>query len=176
MEKSPKSIGATYGVYLGAIMILLTALAYAFSLDLFTKWWFGILSFLVLLVVSILAVRNAKKHKISYFSFKNAFTAYFVTVFVGMLIATVFSILLFTVIDPEAAEVVAEKTMEASRAMMENFGAPEASIDEALAEMQNNNQFSVGNQLKRFVYSLGFYLIIGLIIALIFKERNPEKV
>ena len=176
MEKSPKSIGATYGVYLGVFMILLTVLAYAFSLELFTKWWYGIFSFLVLLVVSILAVRNAKKHKISYFSFKNAFTTYFITVFVGMLIATAFSILLFTVIDTEAAQVVNEKTIEASRSMMERFGAPEAEINKALAEMESNNQFSVGNQLKRFVYSLGFYLVIGLIIALIFKERNPDKV
>jgi hypothetical protein len=176
MDKTTKSTGITYGIYLAVFLILMTTLAYAFDLSLFTKWWYGIISLIVLLTISVLGVKKAKDlHTGSHFSFKNAFTAYFLIVLIGNLVATLFSILLFAVIDTEAANTVTELTMETSRAMMERFGAPEASINEAMAEMQNNNQFSVGNQLTRFVFSLGFYLLIGLIVALIFREKDPHK-
>lgn len=176
MEKSIKSTGTTYGIYLGVFLILITTLAYSFDLSLFTKWWFGIFSFLILIVISVVGVRKAKKiHTGPYFSFKNAFTTYFLIILIGTLLATLYSILLFSFIDTEAAKTVTELTVETSRAMMEKFGAPEASINEALAEMENNNQFSVMNQLKKFVFGLGFYLIIGLIIALIMREKDPNK-
>ncbi len=175
MENSLKSIGTKYGVYLGIALILMTVIAYAFNLALFTKWWFGIISFLLLIVISIMAVRDAKKQTSTYFSFKNAFTTFFITILIGSLLATLFSILLFSFIDPEAATAVTELTVEATREMMLNFGTPQAAIDEALADMQADNQFSVLNQLKKFIYSLGFYLIIGLIIALIFREKDPTK-
>ena len=175
MENPSKSVGTKYGVYLGIALILMTVIAYALNLALFTKWWFGIISFLLLIAISIMAVREAKKLTSTYFSFKNAFTTFFITVLVGNLLATLFSILLFSFIDPEAAIAVTDLTVDASREMMESFGAPQASIDEALAEMQTENQFSVLNQLKKFIYSLGFYLIIGLIIALIFREKDPTK-
>ena len=175
MENSTKKIGINYGVILGVVIILMTVLAYVFDLALFTKWWFGIISFLLMLVISIMAVSKAKKNSSGIFSFKNAFTAYFLTVFIGTLLATIFSILLFSIIDPEAAEVVNDLTVDASREMMESFGAPEAEVDKALAEMGEDNQFSIMNQLKRFVFSLGFYLILGLIIALIFRQKDPNK-
>ncbi|MFD0975214.1 DUF4199 domain-containing protein [Salinimicrobium gaetbulicola] len=176
MEKSIKSTGTSFGIYLGVFLILITTLAYSFDLSLFTKWWFGIFSFVILLVISIIGVRKAKKiYSGPYFSFKNAFTTYFLIILVGTLLATLFSILLFSFVDTEAAQTVTELTIETSREMMEKFGAPEASINEALAELENDNQFSVLNQLKKFVFGLGFYLIIGLIIALIFKEKDPNK-
>ena len=176
MKNSPKSIGLSYGLYLGIFLILLSTVAYAFNLALLTKWWYGIIGLVVLLTISVLGVRKAKK-EISgdYFSFKNAYTTYFLIVLIGTLMATLYSILLFVVIDPEAAETVTELTMEAPRNMMEGFGAPEASIDEALAGMENNNQFTVKNQLKNFAIGLGFYLVVGLIVALIFREKDPNK-
>lgn len=176
MEKSIKSTGTTYGIYLGVFLILITTLAYSFDLSLFTKWWFGISSFLILIVISVVGVKKAKNiYTGPYFSFKNAFTTYFLIILLGTLLATLFSIFLFSFVDTEAAKTVTELTVETTRAMMEKFGAPEASINEALAEMENNNQFSVINQLKKFVFGLGFYLIIGLIIALIMREKDPNK-
>jgi len=175
MEKSIKTVVLPYGIYLGLGLSLLTVLAYVFNLALFTKWWFGIIGLLILLIIAILAVNKAKPLYSAHFSFKVAFTAYFIPVLLGTLIATLVSILLFNIIDPIAAQVVTEKTVEATRQMMEKFGAPEADINAALTEMENENQFSALNQLKRFVFSLAFYSVIGLIVALIFKEKNPHN-
>ena len=175
MENSTKKIGINYGVIIGVILILMYVLAYAFNLSLFTKWWFGIITLLIMLVVSIMAVSKAKKNCAGIFSFKSAFTAYFLAVFIGTLLATIFSILLFSIIDTEAAETLNEMTVEASREMMEGLGAPEAEVDKAIATMGEEDQFSIVNQLKKFIYGLGFYLVIGLIIALIFRQKDPNK-
>lgn len=173
MEKPIKSVAVTYGIYLGIILSLLTVVAYAVDLSLFTKWWFGILSILILIVVSIVAIKTAKKQTSELFIFKNAFTTYFITILVGTLISTVMSILVFNFIDPEAAETVKELTIDTTRQMMENFGAAESDINEALVKMEQDDQFSIVNQLKRFVFSLAFLSLIGLILALIFREKEP---
>ncbi len=175
MEKPIKSIASTYGIYLGIILSLFTVIAYAIDLTLFTKWWFGILSILILIVVSIIAIRATKKQVSEVYTFKNAFTTYFITILIGTLISTVVSILIFNFIDPEAADTVKELTIDATRGMMEKFGAAESDINEALVKMEEDDQFSMINQLKRFVFSLAFLSVIGLIIALIFREKDPSK-
>jgi len=173
MEKPIKSVASTYGIYLGIILSLFTVIAYAVDLSLFTKWWFGILSIVILIVVSIVAVKAAKKQVSELFTFKMAFTSYFITILIGTLISAVVSILIFNFIDPEAAETVKELTIDVTRQMMENFGAAESDINEALVKMEEDDQFSIVNQLKRFVFSLAFLSLIGLIIALIFREKEP---
>ena len=70
MEKPIKSVASTYGIYLGIILSLFTVIAYAVDLSLFTKWWFGILSIVILIVVSIVAVKAAKKQVSELFTFK----------------------------------------------------------------------------------------------------------
>lgn len=175
MEKPVKSIGVTYGVILGIILILFTAVAYAFDLSLLTQWWFGLASFLILLIIGVIAVAKAKKKQTGYYPFKDAFTTFFLTILIGTFLVTAFSIVVFSIFDPEAAKDVTEITIEASRQMMEKFGATEASINEAMAKMEEENQFSITNQLTRFISGLAFYSVLGLIVALIFREKDPTK-
>jgi uncharacterized membrane protein len=175
MDKTIKSTSISFGVNLGIILTVLTVLAYAFSLELFTKWWFGILSFLILLVISILSVRAAKKAYPGLFTFKLAFTSYFLTILIGTFISTIASILIFNFIDPEAANTVKELTVDATREMLEKFGTPESEINKAISQMEEDDQFSIVNQLKRYVFSLAFLSLAGLIIALIFKEKDPNN-
>lgn len=175
MENSIKSTGTTYGVYLGIILSLITVVVYAIDLAIFAEWWYGILNFLVLLVISIMAVIKAKSLKSNYFTFREAFSAYFITVVIGTLISSAVSLLLFNVIDPQAAEQLMELTVEATRNMMERFGVPQADIQEAITEMEGENQFSPGNYLTGYIFSLAIYAVIGLIIGLIFKEKNPQN-
>lgn len=175
MDKSIKSTGSNYGVYLGIILSLITVLIYAIDMSLFTKWWFGILNFLVLLVVSIMAVVKVKSLKSTYFTFREAFSTYFITVVIGTLISSAVSLLLFNVIDPQAAEQLMELTVEATREMMGKFGVPESDIQEAVKEMEKTNQFSPGNYLTGYIFSLAIYAVVGLIVGLIFKEKNPEN-
>ncbi len=175
MEKSIKSVATSYGIALGIALVLLTVLAYVFNLGLFSAWWFGI-SLLVLIVVwGIVATSKAKKTTSALFTFKNAFTAYFVTVLIGTFISMVVSILIFNLIDPEASQVIMENTIENTRAMMEGFGAPESEIEKALEKMKEENSFAPLKQLQAYAFQLVFYAVIGLLIALIFREKDPNK-
>lgn len=175
MDKSIKPTGITYGVYLGIILSLITVVVYVIDLAIFAKWWYGILNFLILLAVSIMAVTKAKSLKSTYFTFKEAFSTYFITVVIGTLISSAVSLLLFNVIDPQAAGHLMELTIEATRNMLENLGVPEADIQEAITKLEGENQFSPGNYLIGYIYSLAVYAVVGLIIGLIFKEKNPEN-
>ena len=55
METSTKSIAINFGLYLGGILSLLTVMAYAISLDLFTKWWFGIAMMILVIVLGVMS-------------------------------------------------------------------------------------------------------------------------
>lgn len=176
MEHIYKKSAISYGLTLGMVSALITVLIYALNLSLFTKWYIGIITFLVALIFGILSAKKTKELVEDYTSFKQAFSGYFITIAIGLAISTAVSILLFNVVDPEAALIVQEEIITATEKMMQNFGAPQESIDISLAEMENSNQFGLVNQLKGYVFSLAFYAVIGLIVALIFREKDPTKV
>jgi len=169
-----KKSASNYGLILGGIFAVIMALLYSFSLESLTKWWLGILLFLVALAFGIVSVAKSKSILGGFISFKEAFTSYFITIVIGLGISVLTSILIFNLVDPGAAEYLNEQVLEITRSMMERFGAPEAEIDKALAEMEGKNNYSVGNQLQSFVFQLIFYSVFGLLIALIMKRKDPN--
>ncbi len=176
MEKSAKKLATSYGLYLGIALILITVLIYAFDISLMTEWYLMVINFILILVLATMAVRKAKATSNTLFSFKNAFAAYFLTVFLGLLLATVFSLILFNIIDPEAAITLKELTMEKQAEMFESFGMSEAQINEAMIKIQEEETFSIKNVAISFASQLVFFSIVGLIVALIFREKEPTNV
>lgn len=174
MEKSIKSVSINYGIYLGIILSAATVIAYAINLELFTKWWFGIILLVVIISVGIVSTAKAKSLGKGFISFKEAFSAFFIPIAVGVLISSLVSVVLFNFVDPEAAEMVKEQTIENSVKMMEGFGAPQTAIDEAVAEMQNTNQFSIVSLLKSYAWQMLFYAVVGLIVGAIMKRKDPN--
>ena len=109
-----------------------------------------------------------------FLTFKEAFSAYFITVAVGIIISQVVSFILFNFIDPDAAKEIQQITIDSTVNMMEGFGAPAESIAEAVEKIENTDQFSVVSVLKSSAWSLVFQAVIGLIVALIMKKSNPD--
>tara|TARA_B100001063_G_C16407105_1_gene377682 strand:- start:42 stop:572 length:531 start_codon:yes stop_codon:yes gene_type:complete len=175
MEKSSKKLATSYGVYLGIALILISVLIYAFDISLMTEWYLMLINLILIIILSTMAVKKAKGFSTSLFTFKNAFSIYFLTVLIGLFMATVFSLLLFNVIDPEAAETLKELTIEKQAAMFENFGMTEAQINEAVLQMEKEDTFSLKNIAISFASQLVFFSIIGLIIALIFREKDTTN-
>jgi hypothetical protein len=81
------------------------------------------------------------------------------------------------VIDTELPQKLTDASIENTRAMMENFGAPEDAIDEALvkAEESSKEQFTIVGQLKGYFYILIFSAIMALISALIVRKNEPVE-
>ena len=175
MDKTIKSIATNFGIYLGAILSAITVIAYATNLELLTEWWLGIGLFVMIIVFGIISISKSKHALGGYISFKEAFTAYFVTVLIGIVISSLVSIIIFNFIDPEAAITLKELVIEKSIEMMRGFNAPEESIAEALSQMEEApSQFAIGNVIQSLLIQLVIYSVIGLIISLIMKKTNED--
>ncbi|WP_434035383.1 DUF4199 domain-containing protein [Formosa sp. 4Alg 33] len=176
MENSLKSMAATYGIYLAILLSAITIIAYVVDLEILTSMWVSAGVFIVIIVFGIFSTAKAKKAQNGFITFKDAFTAYFATVVIGVIISTLVSIIIFNFIDPDVADFLKQQIIEKSTGMMESFGAPQEQIDIAIAEMEKQNQFAIGNQLKSLAFSIIFYCIVGLIIAFAMKKTDPEAV
>ena len=174
MESTTKTSAINYGLYLGALLSIISVVIYAVNLDLFTEWWLGIILFILVIVYGIVSALKSKKILDGFISFKQAFASYFITIAVGTLIATVVGIAIFTYIDPEAATYLNEQILIVSKQTMERFGAPQEVIQAAIEEASTKNNFSLGMQAQAFVFRLAIYAVIGLIIALIVKKSDTK--
>ena len=174
MESTTKSSAINYGLYLGAILSIISVVIYAVNLDLFTEWWLGIILFVLVVVYGVVSALKSRKILDGLISFKQAFASYFITIAVGTLIATVIGIAIFTFIDPEAATYLNEQILILTKQTMERFGAPQEVIQAAIEEASTKNNFSLAMQGQAFIFRLAFYALIGLIVALIVKKSDTK--
>lgn len=173
MENSIKSSAINLGLYLGVILAASTVLAYALNLELLTNMFYGIVLFIIAVGMSTFSTYKSKKMLGGFISFKNAFSSFFITIAIGLLINLVVGYIIFNVIDPEAAVTLQEKALEMQLEMLKNFGMTGEALDAAVdAAEKQGSIYSIPNLLKGLAGYLVFYSIIGLITSLIMK-RNP---
>ena len=173
---TPKKNAINHGVILGLMLALSTTIIYAFNTELFTKWWVSILNLLLVVVMAIIATAKSKGILGGFISFKEAFSTYFITCAVGLAISTAAGILIFNIVDPELAQYLNERIIEISQEFMLKMGAPKAEIDKAMAELAKTDNFSLVNLGKSYFSSLIFQAVIGLLIGLIFKKKDPAAI
>jgi hypothetical protein len=171
MNEIVKKNGITFGIITGVLSILITSTIYIIDLKLFTAWWIGILSIAIYLGIGIYLLSKTKKELNGIFPFKEAFTTYFISAVIGIVISVTFNILLFNFIDTNAAETVKDLTIEYTVNMLKKFNTPTEAIKEAVEKLQNTNQFSIVEQIKGSAFSILFSAIFGLILAAIFKSK-----
>jgi len=174
MEKTLKSNAINFGLYLGLALASINIVAYVIDVKLFGSMWVGIGIFVSIIIFGILSVNASKKMLGGYISFKKAFTSYFITVALGLFISSVIYFLIFNVVDTESAQVLAEMQIENQVKMLEGFGTPQSAIDEAVVKMQENDPFSLGNQLLGYAIFLTIMSLIGLVVAAVTKKNDPN--
>lgn len=173
MNPAIKKNGTTYGIILGVIGVLNATLVYAFHL--YTAWWVSILGLVISIVIYCVMLSKTKKEMGGVFSFKDAFTTFFLASVLAILIGTIYNVVLYNFVDPGAKEIVKEESIKATVSIMEKFDAPAASINEAVAKLEKEDQFSISSLLTNAVIGLAVSCVIGLILALIFKSRPTYK-
>jgi hypothetical protein len=167
---------AKYGLFLGLVMVVSTTLIYAIDLSLFTASWYGIVNLLIVVCFGVISSVNNKKELGGFMTFKEAFTSFFITIAIGISIMTLFSILLFNFIDPEAKRVISENVIKMTSEMMLKFGAKPSDINNVIKEMEKSDSFGVAGQAKGFAFNIVIYSIIGLITALIVRRERPQSI
>jgi len=175
MEKALKDIAKNYGIYLGLVLMCLTVLAYFVSLDLFVNPWFGISIYVMSIFFGFISVVKTKDYFEGYLSFKYAFTAYFVVILIGLVIYTVTSVILFNVVDPEASNILQEKSIEKITEIYSRMDIPEAEIEKMVRVMKSQDLYSLGNSITNLVVTYLLPLsVIGLLVAAALKKNKPE--
>ncbi|MBA4276978.1 DUF4199 domain-containing protein [Flavobacterium sp.] len=175
MNEIIKKNGISYGIVTGVVSALITTLIYSIDLKLFTSMWVGFASIAIYIVIGVILLSKTKKELNGIFPFKDAFTTYFISAVVGILISVVFNIILFNFIDPSAKETIKELSIKYAVEMMEKFNTPSAAINEAVKKLQENDQFSIIELLKGSVFSIVFSALFGLLLALIFKSKSSQE-
>ncbi len=164
-----------YSIILALISIIITTLIYITNETMMIKWWFGLISLAIsfaLLIYFGITIRNENG---GFMKFKTAFMLIALIVFFSTLISSVYNITLHTVIDPDLGSRLNEAIVEQTAAMMESFGMPEDQLDEALAKVREQDNFSLPALLKSTaIGSIIGALIMGLIVGAIIKKKEPE--
>ena len=177
-----KSNSTNLGSYLGAILTLTLVLFYAVDLDLFLNGWINLITFFLIIIFGVFSIKKEKKILNGFINFKSAFTCFFLTTVIGVGISTAASIIVFGIIDTDAAnylnELQLEKSIEISKKIMEWFSVPKEVKIEELSKLQNNtpNNYTIGAQFTSYIFSLAFFSLIGLIVAAIMKKRDQSQV
>jgi len=164
------------GAIIGAISLVISLLMYIIDGSLFAVWWLGLL---ILAVIVALVAYFGVQHRNEdggFMSFGQGWMYSMQAFIVAGIIGTIFRILLFTVIDPDLAEIVTEKAVENTAAMMESFGTPEEAMDKALEDARTNTMesFTAMGNIKAFGWGLIIYCIFSLITGAIIKKKEPE--
>jgi hypothetical protein len=170
-----KRNGITYGVITGVILCLITASMYAIDLELFIAWWTTLLSFAVIIIVPIISLTKTKKELNGILPYKEAFTSYFISAAIGLLISIAFKIILINFIDPSVKDTLLDLTIKYLISTSEKFGVPASAMNETILKLKESDPFSIVEQLKGSIFNLFFCAILGLIIAAFFKSKSSSQ-
>jgi len=173
MSKTMKSSSINFGLITGVSLTVLYVILYVIDANLLNSFMLGLFILLALIVVGFVSAAKARSINEGFISFKEAFTAYFIPVAIGLLIPTLFLYVLFNFVDPETALYLKEEGLVQARELMEKFGTPEAEIEKALENAANEDQNSLGSTLKRYAFTLVFFGVMGFHPALALKKKEP---
>ena len=175
MNEIIKKNGISFGIITGVVSALITTSIYAINLELFTSMWIGFVSIAIYLIIAVLLLTKTKKELKGIFPFKDAFTTYFISSVIGILISVAFNIILFNFIDPAVKDTLKELSIKYMAETMQKFNAPSAAINDAIKKVQESDPYSIGELLKNSIFSIAFSALFGLLLALIFKSKPSQE-
>lgn len=164
-----------WGFIGGLVSVVISVLVYIISPASFASMWLGLFMLGLALFFMIwggVAFRRENNDEITFFQ---ALGAVLIVGVIVSLLGTIFSYILFNFIDTDLAELIKQKVIENTTEMMEKFGATDDDIEKALDKIEEESfQFGLKEYVIRFLQGMGFYVVIGLIVAA-FVKRNPEN-
>ena len=158
-----------YGAILGFVGILLGVIFYI--MDLVTANWSSYLSIVVgIAVLAYCLVAYRKEYLGGFATFGQIFVMALVIGIISSIITTIYSYVLYTVIDPELIDKI---RLVAEEKMMNNPRIPENMLDDMIERMAKN--FEPKRMLTMaLIVGVVVNAVIGLILAaFIKKEENP---
>jgi hypothetical protein len=165
-----------FGAIMGGVSVVLTLLLYAVDYTLLADWKAGLLFIALFIGLVIYGGINYRNQTGGYITYGKAFLHGYITMLTGAVISTIFSILLYTVIDPALPQNLADAAIEKTEEMMRSFGAPEDAIDQQMEQLRVDmpKRFSAVGLLTQLGWGLIIYAVISAITSLFVKKNEPE--
>ncbi|GAB3692908.1 hypothetical protein GCM10027592_12260 [Spirosoma flavus] len=165
---TPTRIALKWGLILGIGLIIYSTIT--FTVDLVNSPWAGFVTYGLIIIASILAMRDFRKRNGGYMSYGEGFTSGTLTAAVGGLISSLFSVFYMTIIDSGLMQRVAEKARE----RLEDEGTmSDEDIDRAIGIME---KFQSPGFL--FVFGVIGTALLGVVFSVIiaaFIRRNKNN-
>lgn len=163
-----------YGLTLGLISVVFSLALLLIDYHLLSSSWIGIIPIVINIIVLLVAGFELRKLHGGYLSFREAFVSTLTIIAIGAAISMVYSMLVYNVFAPDIADALHQDMINNTASMLEQFGAEDEVIDQAVAQIEAGNPFSVGNLFLGYIYNLIGGLILALIIAAIVKKKKPD--
>lgn len=178
-EKAPTllSHATRWGLICGIVSIVFSILMYVIDYTLMVQLKMLFIALALYMGIVIYAGIDYRKSIGGFIPYGKAFQHGMIIFAVSGLIASVFSILLNHVIDPELPSKLTDAALENQRVMMENFGAPPDAIEKGLEEarVRTENQYKISGIAMGYVFILVFSAIMALITSLVVRKNQPES-
>jgi len=175
MDEIIKKNGVLFGVITGLVSVLITTLIYSIDLKLFISMWIGFASICAYIIIGVILLSKTKKDLKGVFTFKDAFTTYFISAIIGILISVTFNFILFNLIDPAVKNTLKDLTIKYMADTMQEFNTPASAINEAMKKIQENDPYSAIELVKGSIFKIAFSALFGLILALILKSKSSHE-
>ena len=172
MEIDIKNIATDLAYKLGGVLTLVTVVIYSLDYKLFLNPYIGMGSGITLILFGAYSIYKSKKENSGFISFSEAFKSYFITISLGYFIGSLATILVFVIIDPDAAKILDDEMLIMSKEMLEGFGLSKEMIAISLEEASKKSNFSLSSISLQYVMNIAFFSLIGLLISLITKKEN----
>ena len=172
MKTELKNIATDLAYKLGGVLTITTVMAYSVDFKLFLNPFIGIGFGIFIMLFGVYSIYQSKKQNSGIISFGEAFKSYFITISLGYFIGSLTTILIFVIIDPEAAKILDEEMLVMTKEMLEGFGMSKEMIAMSLEEASKKSNFSLSSISLQYVMNIAFFSVIGLLVSLIFKIES----
>src|SRR5690625_1504531 len=173
ISKSIKNSAKNNGLLLGLFIVVVTVGAYALDWDIFLSPWFQFSKFIIVMVLGIRAVAQPRRLNPPKFTFRDGFSAFFITAALGLFIFIIANWVLFDLIDSDAGHYISETSIDMQEERLKELDRDEEEIKETVTDLRGSYQFGFLNQIRGYFINLVLYCIPAALVAVVFKKKKP---
>ncbi len=169
------SYAITKGVVLSIGISTLAILVYMIDYSYLIHWAYSITVLTVMLTIVVIFGNRYRALGNGYMTFTKAFKLSFIIFIVSYSCQLIFSILLYSVIDPDLPELLTEATITNTESLLRSVGMGQDQIDEQITRLEKEmpKQFTIFAQLKNSWMMVVLSVVFAAIAGAIIKRNEP---
>lgn len=170
-----KKTGFSIGLILGILLILLSSYIYFVDMTLLTNVWAGVTTLGLTVLFGVISLVVVKEKLGGLITFKEAFSAYFITILTGSLLSCLFLTVLYNfILSSETKEAIIIAMRDFDINLLKQNLMPKENIDQTIEVYKTFDPFSVTTVLTSFLKYLLRDCLIGFLVALIFRNKRTS--